>query len=600
MPVIVIIPSNVLFPDDPCDYDDLVHAVRSLSRTDALFWCARLNHFLAHPGDASLHARQSAIAQRFLSEEQQRLATAWAQRGNYSRDQVTMIFRSQLVQLAHWIALFSEEHENDGTTFEDPETRLTFVKAALIAGDLWNDAAYPAQCFNGATPSEMKRNAIVSLREGITAARHREPLHISLARGNAFYSSDFCDRFPTAESTFMAATGLTMHQYLSCAAMLVISREADGDTPSLDTSPMHSVADRSGLSQEASEALTKYLHCASQTADEFANALRTTYPQRPPKGTIFSLKRLREKPLLATSDGRVIAIDSQFAQDKLALGPLFEFPQPHRLRAFEAFGHAVEGYVQRLVKAATPDAGLLAERIRCNPKHKTSGKEHEFADIVWQLDGGCFGLLEVKASFLPETSIQPGDPETYIAQLRRKCSSPQNSDSRAIGTYQLARTVRAIGAGEIRLEESPRIEPTIYPILVLLDRELTNPGHPEVLGADFRDALELGAGSQLPTVRVGCVRVRPLVVATVADLEYLHMALERYSLKQILDEYIGWMIGGSLNDFLAINAKRFGIRESESLVDDALDSLERTRAFFFGEVTLPNSQLNLTDEAPAS
>src|SRR5512133_1264479 len=279
MPVIVYIPPEVLFPDEANDFDTLVEAVRGLSRTDALFWCARLNHFLSHPGESSLHTRQSQIAECFLTTAQQELATEWARRGNYQREHVALLFRSQLLQLAIWIALLAEDHENDGVTFEEPETRTRFLRAATIAGEFWNNVVFPPNCLDGASPSDRKRREIVSLREGSTAARRGDPFHVPLARGSAFYGADFLSHFPAAESKFRNATELGIREYLSSAAILVLSQQTDEDAPSLDKRPIHNVADRQGMSMRGTDALKKYLRCASQTPAELTEALVDSIPR---------------------------------------------------------------------------------------------------------------------------------------------------------------------------------------------------------------------------------------------------------------------------------------------------------------------------------
>jgi hypothetical protein len=65
-------------------------------------------------------------------------------------------------------------------------------------------------------------------------------------------------------------------------------------------------------------------------------------------------------------------------------------------------------------------------------------------------------------------------------------------------------------------------------------------------------------------------------------MEHLQEALARVSLKQVFDDYIAWMNHGSLNDFLAYNSMRLGIRESKALADQALEFLEGAGEFFFG------------------
>jgi hypothetical protein len=462
MPVVVYIPSSVLFPGEPTGFEAFVAAVTNLSRTDTLFWCARINHFLSHPGELTLNERQSHVALRFLSQEQQGLATAWARREGHQREHVALFFRAQLLQLALWVALLAEDRENDGVTFTEPEVRRNFAKAAMISGELWNDAVFRPRNFEETNLAKMKRRAMPAMREGIAAIRKRDPLHVSLARGNVFYGSAFRAHYPHAELDMQRATGLSIREYLSCAAMLTYYNQSDWEEPTLDKPPVYNVTERRGLQTEASSAFDKYLRCASQTPDELSRQMRGITPDpRLSKGVLSELC-LREKPFLVTTDGRTIALDAQFAYDKLTLGPLFELCRIRGQCAFPAFGYAVENYVQGLVRATTPDAPSLAARVTCNPKSCAHGTQREFADVLWQLEGTSFCIVEIKASFVPDVALRAEDPETYINAFRKKFSSPSTESSRAQGTIQLAQTIRSIGAHEIQLEGCAGLEPTIY------------------------------------------------------------------------------------------------------------------------------------------
>ena len=48
-PVGVYVPYDAVFSDGPVTFDYFKKVVKSLSRTDTLFWCARLNLIIADP-----------------------------------------------------------------------------------------------------------------------------------------------------------------------------------------------------------------------------------------------------------------------------------------------------------------------------------------------------------------------------------------------------------------------------------------------------------------------------------------------------------------------------------------------------------------------
>lgn len=57
-PTGVYVPVHEVFPGIPHDFDDFAFLHRKLSRTDALFWCARLNLIISNPASPDHKARQ--------------------------------------------------------------------------------------------------------------------------------------------------------------------------------------------------------------------------------------------------------------------------------------------------------------------------------------------------------------------------------------------------------------------------------------------------------------------------------------------------------------------------------------------------------------
>jgi hypothetical protein len=75
------------------------------------------------------------------------------------------IWAAQMLELAHWIALFANDHPNDGKTFADPGTRRTFGQAALVASSLWAERVYRGvESMSLAEPVELRRNIMPQAR----------------------------------------------------------------------------------------------------------------------------------------------------------------------------------------------------------------------------------------------------------------------------------------------------------------------------------------------------------------------------------------------------------------------------------------------------
>jgi coenzyme F420-reducing hydrogenase gamma subunit len=62
-PVSVFVPYDVIFSGCPATFERFKRVVKSLSSTDALFWCGRLNLILADP---SIDEKTTVLPRLFL------------------------------------------------------------------------------------------------------------------------------------------------------------------------------------------------------------------------------------------------------------------------------------------------------------------------------------------------------------------------------------------------------------------------------------------------------------------------------------------------------------------------------------------------------
>jgi hypothetical protein len=125
-----------IFPDLDDSFTEFKRILRSLSRTDTILWCARLNILVsdstkADPADVQGHC----IARFFTRPEIDRINKFAAEHGG--RQHASVFFRGQLLELIRWASLMCPDLPNDGTTFEDPGVRQSFARAALLASDIW-------------------------------------------------------------------------------------------------------------------------------------------------------------------------------------------------------------------------------------------------------------------------------------------------------------------------------------------------------------------------------------------------------------------------------------------------------------------------------
>lgn len=191
-PVGVFVPHGVPFPDSADDFAEFKGVVRSLSRTDTLLWCARLNLMLGFSDliDPVEVQRRSAVY--FFTREEIARLNEFA-RAHHAR--VTLFFRGQLLELMRWVTLLSTDHPDDGTTFDDASVRREFARACLMASDLWARRVYPDSLDLGGDVRGARRRLLAGLRRShVDNSVGLHPL-VMLGRGAAL-----ADAFPSSGS----------------------------------------------------------------------------------------------------------------------------------------------------------------------------------------------------------------------------------------------------------------------------------------------------------------------------------------------------------------------------------------------------------------
>jgi hypothetical protein len=208
----VLVPVDTIFPELRADEATLVRLLQQLSRTDTLFWCARLNLLVSGPGTDDPRARQQrALNQLCSSDEIVKVNRVAAQHGGASH--IRVFFRGQLLELIRWAAKYCVDQLGDGTTFEDPVVRRRFVQAALIAGDFWSNRIYGDRFTLEGGLSIARRRALPSLRKAIEEAGTAPEFESSLGGGWTLFSQYFPRHYPAFPEEFCLATGLTPEAY---------------------------------------------------------------------------------------------------------------------------------------------------------------------------------------------------------------------------------------------------------------------------------------------------------------------------------------------------------------------------------------------------
>lgn len=585
-----------VFPGEPDDFPEFKRVVRSLSRTDALLWCARLNILVS---DATTIDRDNVHAycvSTFFGrpDEIERLNAFAKPRGG--RDSIEVFFRAQLLELLRWIALLCGDHPYDGRTFESADVRRNFARAALMASDVWAYRAYRDE-FNKPGPIEQVRKEILAAvrAANIETAESLHPI-FAVARGASLFS-DRLFRDAEARALFAQNAGMDIDDYLAMTAQVAVNGLGRGaeavDNP--DKCGMWNMAAYENAPAPLRDASRIYFARESQTIEElrrslWAGRIDATEENAP----AFNLQPLRERPILRTASGRAIIIDPRLFVDRVTIGPLFQVlsacgrDMKRREHIISMFGDTFQSYVTDTFDRMYPTTPGLVRRFVANPREKTNPSD-EIADGL--LAGArTIALMEIKMAlgFADSALLGSTASSEYLAYIRKRyVVTEANASGKQTpkGVGQIARNIKNLADGTWRSDdmELSGIE-RILTVLVIHDVHLDAPLHSLLLAQEF--AAQLGHTQPIDGQDMACgrFRVAHLIVLTIDDLEALETSCKNFALLECLEDYSrdcpDRMM--SLHNYLALSPKyRDKLRHNAALASRSLDVLEHCKSKLF-------------------
>jgi hypothetical protein len=570
----VYVPVSAVFPGTPSDLAAFLRLLRTLSRTDVLFWCARINHVLTNESELTAMQRQEFGLHQFLTPVEIGFINSFVKKRGAP---VIVFFRGALLEILRWAVLVCEDHPTDGTTFEDAEVRRTFAKVALIASDIWGSRVYGNALNLDDGANAARKRSIGGFRKGVEGGMTAPPLAHSLGRGWEIFrkllpsvEQNFCERFKLA-------VGMSLEQYYACYCALITHFMKTGSEATIFD------ANTIGANTTNPALFQRFVALEFQTASDLRQALwgqDTAADIIAREVPIYDYKPLREKPLLRAADGRTIIIDPVFMSDKISVGPLFHALKSCRrredvLQIFAGFGYAFERYVQGILRRAFPKpAAGLCDPLACG----LLGRSHRGEEL--ELDA-CLNyvtdliLFEAKGTWLREEELTPENSATLLQSLYRQYGL--SADGRK-GAAQLARAVTLIASREwLGPNEDFRQVQRILPVLVVHDILLGAPGFGHFVASAFDEDLGLRETPMRSERLKGLIQVAAPIVLTVEDLELLEVSIEHFAFRDALADYADACPDrmSSFHEFLASSPKYSGhIYANRHLASVAIEPLE--------------------------
>lgn len=561
----VFVPPEAVFPGTKGTEAELVQALSRMSRDDALFWCGRVNTIVSGPGDFDIKGRQQRAITTLCTPLEIERINAFA-RAQPSPGPPTVFFRGQMLELVRWVARCCRNLPGDGETFKVPETRSRFVMAALIAGMIWSRRIYGDKLSRGGEVQEMRRRAIGSFRKAMEESSLAPHYGVTLGRGTRLFGQYFPLEYSEFKSEFQKSTGLSLEQYLTCAAALctyAISNRPEG--PLFVTKTVAGTTTYGGV-------LSRFLDVVAQAPARLATTLWDDFERT-------GYRPLRERPVFVAESGCGMILDPTFFLECISSGPLFRvLAGKNKKKAneiFGAFGKAFEKYANDILRRMYPHRQGLVDRLIANAQGKDGmGRAFEIDGALTGVDDTV--MFEMKAGWVRESEIL--DEEGFIRELRDKFGVSPDAGERDKGVAQLARSIGAIARGEWWGPTGEfRSARRFFPVLVTHDARMAAPGATNFLAEEFRRLL-----NRIPPT----IHVEPLTLMTIDDLENMESSVESFSISEMLFDYARACPDRlrSLHNFIALSKYGPKIRPSGDLIRSSLEFAESMKHELF-----PNS-----------
>lgn len=558
----VFVPFGALEPSRSATEATMAELVSCLDRDAALLVCGYVNALVTGSGTSSVRERQERAFRAVGTPDDGERIDQW-HRSTRPRDASAVIFfQGQLLELTRWLALHGSPASGDPACFGQTEVRKMFLRAALLASELWAKRTFSDRLSGGQTGAEAIERALGAFRKSIEEGGVAAHLGTAIARGRLLFERFLPERLPTYRADFATATGMSIGDYLTCVTMLV---------PKVCDQP----SDGTALFRETYAASTEFaakfglfLRQTSQTPDELKSRFEQGFEKN-------GFKAVRERPILATPAGWYVILDAAYFIDHFTLSPIFKVISSGKQveKVFGAFGDAFEDYVIEILERRYP-ATFGVRRLFTRVKSREDNPEFEIDALL--NEGADLVLMEVKAAFVPERSILTDSPANFLRELRKKYAVEPGQQDREVGVAQLAKQIRAIlldrwGGAEIDHDQLRRI----YPVLVVHDEHLASPGVGAFLNERFRE--------RLGDVARAKARVEDLTIMTIHDLE-IKESSDGFSLTALLAAYVADSQGGmvSLHNFLAHHPTYSRmVRPNETLMTKSLAEVDELRNRFF-------------------
>lgn len=431
-----------------------------------------------------------------------------------------------------------------------------------------------------------------SIRKSIESMSSPPDMSKVLGRGWALFNEYYHKHLSTFEDDFRESYGISIEQYYICLAAFLTNYF----NPYLEKmGPGIFNSNTMGQNTTYKKVLEIFISKESQFAEEIRESLWSDAEVKNNNSEeipFYNTRGLREKPIFRAKDGRAIILDPYFFCEKATIGPLFHILKLDRNKKkgnkiFSAFGKAFEEYTCDTLKRMFPDiSNQTPKRLECNLKINSSISNDSLEIDALINDQVDIVLFEIKAVLIKEDVILTDDYEIYISHLREKYSLSEVCDHKISikGIAQIARSVSMI-ASEAKLGIAGRFDKAkvIYPVLLVHDPLLVAPVYGKFFADEFKTILEPAFTNRAGEFIKNNMRIKPLILMTIEDLENLETSIEHFGFKKLLENYSSECNDRivSLHNFISLSGYSNKIYHNKWLAGKTMEILDKTKVAIF-------------------
>lgn len=536
------VPPAVVNVDSSTEH--LARNLRLLARTETVKVCVKLN-LLTSDATSGNNAIGQIEALRLLHRDGL-LPTSWFNNlRRYLLEQAQegqgayAINRPGIFELLRWVCTQCEELRfiQLSNSWAGAEA---FFGSLLICAELYSEREIAPTLTGEGTPDEQRHKFLLGLRRAsIWAPAFKEP-HFALGRTKLLLVEHFFDKFPEYRDLFAKATGLTIEDFLTCSAGVVLggflSDSEKTKLSSLNQAYEIGIKTLFRNVPHMQSAFQTFLETTSQTVDQLAAAFGVGRPLDPMAA--FDFRPLRTRPLLRINEN-ILVIDQRLFVENFSVGPLFVLTAATKSQQpLNDYGVACQNYAFQLLSKTNERYApeLKAPHLVNEPP----GNPRPINDIALG-DSHCVALFEAKGAWLNDNLLYETDPDAFWNAVVAKYGvSNTGKQEKRKGTAQLFdvisglenRSVQGIGEAEFVNDAE-----NIVPVLVVQDSLVAASFFPNRLALYFADFFGLKELPDAGSFKHGRLTVHSLITMSLDDLETLETVSPEVPISQLLREY---------------------------------------------------------------